>query len=181
MRSLLFVMVVVFAAIVGNGRLAYAASSEIFDDVGDATPAYLDVVHAKFTEQIGKGVFVLMMELDAAVPDPPVDAFVAYNWQLSTTATPPFRNDFIVVVRWIGGAWDWNLQDLRALNAGTGPEIDTPITTVRFDGATEKITLTVQQLGDPVVVRWRVLTRLAPSPAAPVDRAPNSGFHVFFR
>ncbi|TMB80990.1 MAG: hypothetical protein E6J52_00065, partial [Chloroflexi bacterium] len=63
-------MLVIVLASTSVPRLVYASTSEIFD-ANDTTPAYLDIVHAKVTDQVGTGQISFMMELAEAVPNPP--------------------------------------------------------------------------------------------------------------
>ena len=173
-------MLVIVLASTSVPRLVYASTSEIFD-ANDTTPAYLDIVHAKVTDQVGTGQISFMMELAEAVPNPPeTGTFVAYNWQLDTD--PSLAGiEFIIVVRWLYDHWETYVLDQRAFNQGTGDLVQVFLTDeVAFHGATEHITIDAALLGDPTSFRWRSLTRDAPAPAPFKDQAPDSSGWVDF-
>ena len=175
-RSTLTVLVAVVLASVPNP--AYAQSSEVFD-ANDVTPAYLDIVHAKVTDQVGTGRLMFLMELAAAVPQQPIDSFVAYNWQLDTDNVPS-TIEFFIIVRWRLGHWETLMWDQRPVNTGTGSLIETAITDVSFNGATVHTTIDAAAFDDPSTLNWRSVTRNAPAPAPVLDVAPNAGAWVGF-
>ena len=70
---------------------AHAASSVVHDPRGDSlSPApYLDVVHAKVTEQQGKGTLIFMMVLAGPIPEKPSEPVL--NWVFHVDTNPPQR------------------------------------------------------------------------------------------
>jgi hypothetical protein len=155
---------------------AYAHSSEVTDP-NDVTPAYLDIVHAKVTDQIGTGRIKFVMELAAAVPDEPVESFVAYNWQLDTDDNTS-TIEFFIIIRWRLGHWETLLWDQRPVNAGTGALIETVISGVAFNGATVHVSIDAAAFDSPAILNWRAVTRNAPAPLPILDFAPPLGVWV---
>jgi hypothetical protein len=172
---------------------AYAHSSEIFDAAGDiplGAPGYYDIVHAKVTDQVGKGTLFFSIELGAAVPDTPTDAlgrprFVAWNWLVDTSGDG--ISDYNIIVRYcshtiqapcVGDAWHWE----SALFRPPSPQAINAFP-FRVDGATIKAYLDPAQLGGPTQFGWITLTRISPgvSGAPPTDIAPDSGVATFVR
>jgi hypothetical protein len=152
---------------------ASARSSEVTDS-NDVAPAYLDIVHAKVTDQVGTGRLTFLMELATAVPDEPVDSFVAYNWQLDTDDSPS-SIEFFIIIRWRLGHWETLMWDQRPVNEGTGPLVETVISGVSFHGATVHVSIDAAAFDDPAILNWRAVTRNAPAPQPILDFAPNGG------
>ncbi|MBI4339565.1 MAG: hypothetical protein HY680_06385 [Chloroflexi bacterium] len=156
---------------------ADAASSVIHDPTGDsASPApYLDVVNAKVTEQQGKGSLFFMMELAGPVPEKPSELDLIWPFHLDTNpATSPggLYNEYVIRVRWIGGAFVGQVVDRTPILTGHAPII-TPIP-FSIDGRTVKVFPQLGMLGNPSSFGWNASTRPGAS-AAYVDFAPDSG------
>jgi hypothetical protein len=178
MRSASFTLTALLTfALTNTASPALASSSEVFD-ASDVTPAHVDIVHAKVTQQVGRGELLFMMELAATVPNPPVDAFVAYNFQLDTDPATPLGQlfEYVVIVRWLGGQWQTLLNDASAVPSG-GTLVTRPIERgATFDGATVKVRLDPARYGIPESFTWRPLTRLVISPAPFTDAGPFGEF-----
>lgn len=158
LRSLRFVLSAALAlALVGIPSRAYASTSEVFDATGDVTPAYLDIVHAKVTMQNGNGELFFLTEVTEAVPNPPIDSFVAYNYQIDLNGDGLL--EYAIVVRWFNGQWETVVVS----------PTNVPFTGASWDGATVKVRLDPALIGNPASFRWRALTRLAPAPAPALD------------
>ena len=99
---LLFAILAVHALIFSS--TAAARTDVIVDAQGDVAvsdPAYVDIVQARVTEQVGRDTLVFQIELAGAVPDSP-SGFVAFNPVIDTPGGP--TGDFGLVVRWCSQA-----------------------------------------------------------------------------
>ena len=159
-----------------NVRQANGGSSVIHDPTGDSdSPApYMDVVHAKITEQ-QSGTLFFMMVLAGPIPEQPSAPDLIWVFHLDTNpATAPggLYNEYIVRVRWISGAFVGQVIDRTPLLTGGAPII----TAVPFSihGRTVKMFAQLEVLGNPSTFGWNAATR--PGVAANyVDFAPDSG------
>jgi hypothetical protein len=168
---------------------ASASSSVVADATGDATagsPAYLDIVQVKVTDQVGRNTLYFSAELAAAIPATPPDDFLAYNWfvDVNFDNTP----DYVVVV--------------RRCTAGSTPRCAAPGPLPRWEafvndfvhpviyfssfsvnGATVQAFVDPDLLGGASAFQWFALTRSRPaaSGTAPVDFAPDEVFATFGR
>jgi hypothetical protein len=166
-RSVTLTAVLAFA-LTSNPSPALASTSEVFD-ANDVTPTYVDIVHAKVTQQVGRGELLFMMELAAPIPDQPT-SFTAYAFQIeSDPSNPGF--EFAVIVRWFGGRWEGFLNHGRF-----GAVINTPIQDFRLDGATVKVRIDPARFGMPETFSWRPISRLVIAPALPTDTGAFAEF-----
>lgn len=168
---------------------ASAHSSVIEDPVGDVAPgvsAYLDVVQAKVTDQVGRDRLYFSMELAGALPAEPSDSFLAYNWlvEVNGDGIP----DYAVTVRWC-------TRPAGPLCAATAPlprweasvnQFGVGLTffsSFKVGGANVKAFLDPALVGDPAAFQWQAQTRNSPAAggAPEVERAPNTGFASFTR
>jgi hypothetical protein len=152
--------------------LAEAASSVVHDPTGDsASPApYLDIVHAKVTEQQGKETLFFMMTLAGPIPEEPSEPVLIWPFHLDTNpATSPggLYNEYVIRVLWSGGAFVG-----QVVNRTTGV-----ITAIPFsiDGRTVKVFAPLDTLGNPSSFGWNAATRPGFPPVAYVDFAPDGG------
>lgn len=156
---------------------ASAASSVVHDPAGDSLSGapYMDVVHAKVTEQKGRQTLFFMMELAGAIPDAPSEGHLIWPFHVDTdAATAPggLYNEYIVLVRWINGAFVGQAINRTPLLTGGTPSIT--LVPFSIDGTTVKVLVDLQTLGNPTSFGWNASTR--PGPAAPyADFAPNGG------
>jgi hypothetical protein len=156
--------------------VASASTSEIVDAEGDATPAHLDIVNGKITEQTGKATLFFLIEVAGAIPDTPSESFLNWNFPLDTnSATAPggLFAEYVVSVRWLGGQFVGRVNDRTPLLTG-GVPIERPIE-FSVDGATVKMFVELAALGSPSTLGWRADSRNAPMPAPVVDRADLGG------
>ncbi len=159
-----------------NDLEAHTKSNVVHDATGDSdSPApYMDVVHAKVTEQ-GKGTLFFMMVLAGPIPEQPSAPDLLWIFHLDTdpaTAPGGLYNEYIVRVRWISGAFVGQVVDRTPLLTGGAPII----TAVPFsiDGRTVKVFAHLGTLGNPSSFKWNAATR--PGVAVNyVDFAPDSG------
>lgn len=164
---------------------SYAQSSEVLDAAGDATPASVDIIKAKITQQVGSQTLYFMGEL-AGLPPPALPAgalTVNYVWALNTLPSiPPCTllagnpMEYFVEVRWNGTSWIGILLDRSACT----PESPFPVSSSiepRVSGATVKTSLGLDMLGNPSSIQWRSVTSyLFPGTVITVqDRAPDLG------
>src|SRR5207237_9362364 len=88
------------AAMFSFASVAMAHTTVVQDRVGDvasSAPAYLDIAHAKVTQQIGKRTLYFQMEMASAPAETP-PTFTAFNWAIDTPG--PLIFDYAVAVRW---------------------------------------------------------------------------------
>jgi hypothetical protein len=191
LRNTLVLVLATILTLSAQATSAYAHSSEVFDplDVAATVPALYDIVHAKVTEQIGKGTFYFEIEVADQIPETPTDPsgnprFAAWNWIIAP-GTPQAAN---VIVRYcshtiqapcVDDAWHWE----SALITSSGQVVG--MFPFKVDGPTVKAYVDVGLLGGPALTQfgWFALTRKAPgvSGAAPSDRAPDVGIVPFVR
>ena len=166
-----------------------AGSSVVADATGDAragSPAYLDLVQVKVTDQVGRDTLYFSAELAAAIPTTPPDDFLAYNWFADVNGDSTL--DYVVVVRWCTErtvprcAAPGPLPRWEAFVNHLGVGI-TYFSSFKVDGATAKAFVDPTLLGGASAFEWLALSRSRPagSGAAPVDFAPNTGFASFGR
>ena len=96
---LVFVTLAIFTLALSSP--VFAGSSVVADATGDAragSPAYLDLVQVKVTDQVGRDTLYFSAELAAAIPATPPDDFLAYNWFADVNGDSTL--DYVVVVRW---------------------------------------------------------------------------------
>ena len=182
---LLFAILAVHALIFSS--TAAARTDVIVDAQGDVAvsdPAYVDIVQARVTEQVGRDTLVFQIELAGAVPDSP-SGFVAFNPVIDTPGGP--TGDFGLVVRWCSqatvpacgpGPAHWE----SALILAAGAPV---LNAFAFDvnGATVKMYVHPTLFGNPASFSWRARSRLFPASTGqpPTDLAPNSGWSDFTR
>jgi hypothetical protein len=156
---------------------ASASSSVVHDLPGDSLLAapYMDVVHAKVTEQKGKETLFFMMKLAGGIPDVPSGGHLIWPFHVDTNAaTAPggLYNEYIVLLRWVNGEFVGQVINRTPLLTG-----GTPIVTIvpfRIDGTTVKVFVGLDALGNPTSFGWNASTR--PGPTAPyADFAPDGG------
>lgn len=188
MRSIRAIFVSIAVLTFALSSPASASSSVIEDPFGDVAgvPAYLDVVQAKVTDQVGRDRLYFSMELAGALPAVPPDGFLAYNWVVDVNGDGVL--DYAVTVRWC-------TQPAGLLCASTEPLPRWEASVNRFgvgltffssfkvDGANVKAFLDPALIGEPAGFRWQALTRnsAAAGGVPPLDRAPNVGFASFMR
>lgn len=167
---------------------ASASSSVIEDSMGDATagtPAYVDVIQAKITDQVGRDTLYFSMVVAGAVPATPPDNFLAYNWFADVDGNG--SQDYVVVVRWCT-----ERTVPRCAAAGPLPRWEafvnrfgvglTFFSSFKVDGAVIKAFIDPGLLGDPASFQSHTVTRTAPAAGfVGVDRAPDAGFVSFRR
>ena len=159
-----------------NAKQANSNSSVIHDATGDSgSPAtYMDIAHAKVTEQQG-GTLFFMMVLAGPIPEQPSARDLLWVFHLDTdptTAPGGLYNEYIVRVRWISGAFVGQVVDRTPLLTGGSPII----TAVPFSihGHTVHMSAHLGTLGNPSIFGWNAATR--PGVAFNyVDFAPDSG------
>lgn len=152
---------------------AHAGSSVVDDPAADvgSSPPYLDVIHAKVTEQDGSGTLFFLMELAGAVPKAPSESDLIWPFHIDTDpgASPGgLYVDYVVRVRWVNGAFVG-----QVVNRTAAPTLT--ITSVPFsvDGATVKVFVDPTTLGNPASFHWNASTR--PGATVPyVDFAPDA-------
>lgn len=198
----LFVVVVGIVLLVGCGQTSPTSPSSLFpsasavsdgvklglwqalrgnavrDARGDsASPSpYLDVVHAVVTEQ-GEGSLLFLMVVAGAIREPS-EPFLLWVFHVDTNpATSPdgLYNEYIVRVRWSGGAFAGEVIDRTPLLRG-GALITTPLP-FSIDDSTVKLSVPLGALGNPSSFGWNAATRPLP-PAAYLDFAPDDGIEL---
>lgn len=153
---------------------AEAASSVVHDPTGDSdSPApYLDIVHAKVTEQQGKETLFFIMTLAGPIPEEPSELDLIWPFHLDTNpaASPGgLYNEYVIRVRWFNGAFVGQVVDRTPLPGGA--PIITPIP-FSIDGRTVKVFVPLELLGNPSSFGWNAATR--PGATVPyVDFAPD--------
>lgn len=178
-HSLLLVLALLLFAVMLASPVG-AASSVVHDPTGDvgSAAAYLDVVHAKVTEQQGGKTLFFMMRLAGPIPEEPSNHIWPFHVDTDTsTVTFPggaFNSyvDYVVRVRWLNGALVGEVVNRTPILTGGSPVV----TRVPFsiDGRTVKVYASLQLLGDPSSFGWNAATRLTAA-AAYVDFAPDGG------
>ena len=159
---------------------ASAESSVASDPKGDiaaTAPNYLDIVHTKATEQIGRGTFYFQTVTGDSVPTTPA-GFAAWNWLIDVPGGLPI--DYALTVRFCSqtvqrtcgpGPWHWE---------SSSTPMATGVSTINsfafsVDGATVKGFIDPSLFGDPASFRWIAATRNAPVTTGlpSVDLAPD--------
>lgn len=188
MRDIRLVVVTIAILSLALSFPVSASSSVIEDSVGDATagtPAYVDVVQAKITDQAGRDTLYFSMVVAGAIPETPPDNFLAYNWFADVDGNG--SEDYAVVVRWCT-----ERTVPRCAAAGPLPRWEafvnrfgvglTFFTSFRIDGGVIKAFIDPALLGDPASFGSYTVTRTAPAVGfVGVDRAPDAGFVSFRR
>jgi len=175
-HSLVLVLPILLVAVMFISS-SEAASSVVHDPTGDSdSPApYLDIVHAKVTEQQGKETLFFMMKLAGPIPEEPSELDLIWPFHLDTNpATSPggLYNEYVIRVRWFNGAFVGQVVDRTPLLTGGAPII-TPIP-FSIDGRTVKVFAQLELLGNPSSFGWNAATR--PGATVPyVDFAPDGG------
>lgn len=178
-HSLMLVLPILLVAVMFISQ-AHAASNLVQDPTGDSVSPvpYLDIVHAKVTDQRGNETLFFMIELAGPIPEAP-SGLPIWLFHLDTNpATAPggLYNEYVVRVRWTGVAFVGQVVDRTPLLTG-GALIITPVPVI-IDGSTVKVFALLGTLGNPSSFGWNAATRpalLPPSPAGYVDFAPDSG------
>jgi hypothetical protein len=119
-----------------------------------------------------------MMVLAGPIPEAPSEPFLVWVFHVDTNpATSPggLYNEYIVRVRWSGGAFVGEVVDRTPLLTG-GAAITTPIP-FSIDGTTVKVFAQLEMLGNPSSFGWNAATRPLP-PAAYLDFAPDGGIEL---
>lgn len=153
-----------------------AGSSVVHDATGDYPPSpYLDVVHAKVTEQ-GKGTLFFLMVLAGPIPDEPSEPpSLLWVFHVDTDpATSPggLYNEYIVRVRWDGNEFVGEVID----RTGANPPAPVPFS---IDGVTVKLFVPLATLGNASSFGWNAATRPLTSPPSPyLDFAPDGGVQL---
>lgn len=174
---LLFAILAIHTLVLSS--TAAGRSDVIIDAVGDVpatAPAYVDIVQAKVTEQVGRDVLFFHMTLAGPAPSVP-GGFVGWNWAIDSFGGP--APDYAVVVRWCDratfsqcapGPAHWE----SALIAGT--VITLNAFPFEVSGATVKAYLNPALIGNPAAFNWWAVSRLFPGPTGipPTDLAPDS-------
>jgi len=182
MKATLKVFVSVVMFVFAGYGLAEAVPSGV-STVGDAegdfttnavnTGPYMDVVSAK-VQQRHDGSLSFLMELAGAIPDVPTETDLIWPFHIDTdpNASPGgLYVDYIVRVRWLGGAFVGQVVHRFTTNTG---EVGLTIAGVPFEinGATVKLTVDPALLGSPNSFDWNAATR--PGATVPYsDFAPN--------
>ncbi|HET8567409.1 MAG TPA: hypothetical protein VFM93_00295 [Candidatus Limnocylindria bacterium] len=164
---------------------ASAHSSTVSDPTGDISatePAYLDIVAAKITEQVGTATLYLMIEHTVAIPDAPT-GFRAWNWFISASSSSPPM--YVATVRFCAAPvaacastprWETILLDLTT----TPPTVTFNAFPFKVDGATVKAFVGADQLGlaGDASFAWSTASRSSPAvPGNPIaDRTAASSF-----
>lgn len=175
-HSLVLILPILLVAVTFISR-ADAASSVVHDPTGDSTAPYLDIVHAKVTEQQGKETLFFMIALAGPIPEVP-SGLPIWLFHLDTNlATSPggLYNEYVVRVRWTGVEFVGEVVDRTPLPGSAA--IFTPVP-FSIDGTTVKVFAPLETLGNPSSFGWNAATRPAPSPPSPagyVDFAPDGG------
>ena len=181
-RSVLAFTYLAIAMLVLSTTVA-AHSSVVHDASGDiaaAAPRYLDIVHAKVTEQIGKGLFYFQTVNAEPVPDTPA-GFVAWNWFIDVPGGLPVA-DYVFTVRFCSqtvqracgpGPWHWESSE-NLLATGT---MRLNAFEFKVDGATVKAFVDPVLFGDPASFKWFAASRDTPAASGKpsVDLAPDDG------
>ena len=160
-----------------NAKQANSNSSVVHDPKGDSNSPlpYMDIVHAKITEQQGGGTLFFMMVLAGPIPELPAAPDLLWVFHLDTnplTFPGGLYNEYIVRVRWFNGLFVGQVVNRTPLLTGGAPII----TAVPFsiDENTTKMFAQLGTLGNPSTFGWNAATR--PGATVPyVDFAPNSG------
>ena len=170
-HSLVLVLTILLVAVMFIST-AYAASSVVHDPTGDSdSPApYLDIVHAKVTEQRGKETLFFMMELAGPMPEEPAESVLIWVFHVDTNpATSPggLYNEYVIRVLWASGVFVG-----QVVNRTNG--VITPIP-FSIDDNTVKMFAPLDTLGNPSSFGWNAATRPGFPPVAYVDFAPDGG------
>ena len=167
---------------------ASAESSVIRDPKGDiaaTASSYLDIIHAKATEQIGRGTFYFQTVNAEVVPAMPA-GFVAWNWLIDVPGGLPI--DYALTVRFCSqtvqrtcgpGPFHWESSSTpMATGVSTINSFDFSV-----DGATIKGYIDPALFGNPASFRWLAATRNTPASTGlpSVDLAPDNGSLSFER
>jgi len=159
-----------------------AASAAVADDprgdVAETAAAYLDIVHTKATEQIGRNTFYFQTVTAQPVPAVP-ETFVAYNWFVDVPGGLPFQ-DYVFTVRFCSqavqrvcgpGPWHWESSE-NILATGV---VNLNVFDFRIDGTTVTGFVDPALFGNPEHFHWFAASRDAPASTGrpSVDIAPD--------
>jgi hypothetical protein len=183
---LVFAWIAAFALVVSTPAAASSTvATDARGDIAATAPGYLDIVHAKATEQIGRGTFYFQTLNAEVVPATPA-GFVAWNWFIDVPGGLPI--DYALTVRFCS-------RDVQR-TCGPGPfhweSSSTPMATgvstinsfdFSVDGATIKGFIDPALFGNPTRFRWMAATRNAPASTGlpAVDLAPDNSLLAFER
>jgi len=150
---------------------ASAHSSVITDPQGDIAatePAYLDIIAAKITEQVGTKTLYLKIENAQAIPDAPA-GFRAWNWFIHTTSGA--TAEYVLTVRYCTSPvpacataprWESIVLD----NTGPTPKVTLNAFPLRVDGAVVKAFVEPSQIGGATTFSWVAASRSVPAASA---------------
>src|SRR6266480_2771722 len=154
-----------------------SVASDPQGDIATAAPSYLDIVHTKATEQIGRGTFYFQTVNADQVPATPA-GFAAWNWLIDVPGGLPI--DYALTVRFCSqtvqrtcgpGPWHWE---------SSSTPMATGVSTINsfefsVEGPTVKGFVDPSLFGDPASFRWLAATRNTPvsSGLPSVDLAPD--------
>jgi hypothetical protein len=155
-----------------------SVGSDANGDIAASAPSYLDIVHTKATEQIGRGTFYFQTVNADQVPAEPV-GFTAWNWLIDVPGGLPI--DYALTVRFCSqtvqrtcgpGPWHWE---------SSSTPMATGLSTInsfefKVDGATVNGFIDPSLFGDPTTFRWFAATRNTPASTGlpSVDLAPDN-------
>lgn len=162
---------------------ASANSSVVTDPQGDIAvteSAYLDIIAAKITEQVGSETLYLKIENAQAIPDAPA-GFRAWNWFIHTTSG--VTAEYVLTVRYCTSPvaacataprWESIVLD----NTGPTPKVTFNAFPFRVDGAVVKAFVEPSQIGGATTFSWVAASRSVPAtPTSPVaDVAASASF-----
>ncbi len=159
--------------VLGISQTVYGMSSVIRDLKGDGAPGYQDIIGAKVTEQNGKDILFLSMEVASPVSKQPSENALYWSWDLDTDPnSAPYGSpaDFVAHVHWNGDTFVGFLYN----------RITTVTTTIPFsiDGVSIKAFVDISLIGDPSSFSWIALTKV--QPGIP-DFAPDTGWTTWHR
>src|SRR5439155_17412643 len=113
-RSLALTCSVLLAGLLsGPASASSSVASDATGDIATSAPAYLDIIHTKATEQIGRGTFFFQTVNADQVPATPA-GFAAWNWLIDVPGGLPI--DYALTVRFCSqtvqrtcgpGPWHW--------------------------------------------------------------------------
>src|SRR2546430_9782886 len=177
-RSLALTCSVLLAGLLsGPASASSSVASDATGDIATSAPAYLDIIHTKATEQIGRGTFFFQTVNADQVPATPA-GFTAWNWLIDVPGGLPI--DYALTVRFCSqtvqrtcgpGPWHWE---------SSSTPMATGVSTINsfefsVEGPTVKGFVDPSLFGDPASFRWFAATRNTPASTGlpSVDLAPD--------